>query len=113
MDYIVDFDGIDWVVPEWAAGGTTYKEKRFVGDNRRMRMVEFKEGFHSPGFCNNGHSGIVLKGQFHIDMNGTTVLCKEGETFNYPAGDQYKHKVHMEKGDGALVLFFEVEEEKI
>jgi hypothetical protein len=46
-------------------------------------------------------------------MNGTTVLCKEGETFNYPAGDQYKHKVHMEKGDGALVLFFEVEEEKI
>lgn len=110
MEYIVDFKNIDWVVPDWAGGITTYREKRFVGDNRRMRLVEFSEGFHSPGYCNAGHSGIVLGGRFNIDMNGTDVVCKEGDTFNYPAGDQCKHRVHVNKGDGALVLFFEVEE---
>ena len=111
-EFIVKFDDIKWDVPDWAAdkGITTYREKRYVGDNRRMRLVEFSEGFDSPGFCQAGHSGIVLKGQFHIDLNGTMILCKKGQTFNYPAGPDTKHKVHAQKDDNALVLFFEVEE---
>lgn len=110
--FIVEFDDIEWNVPDWAAsmGIKTYREKRFVSDNRRMRLVEFTEGFVSPGYCDAGHSGIVLKGQYHIDLNGTMVLCKEGKPFDFPAGPDTKHKVHAEKGDNALVLFFEVEE---
>lgn len=102
MDYLINFDSLDWIVPDI---GIRYKA--YVHNNQRVRLAEFSEGFVEAQWCKNGHSCYVLDGSFSIDFNGKIEKYSKEDIVFIPKGETHKHKVIMEVGGFVRLLLFE------
>ena len=62
----------------WSPGGHPLERKKSAGP---LTLLEFDEGFEDPGWCERGHAGYVLDGDFAF-------LLDEGEE-RFSAGDGF------------------------
>ena len=103
MSYIVEFDKMSWNEP--AKG---IKTKVFINGIQQVRLVEFSEGFVEENWCQKGHVGYVINGEFSNDYNGKIERYKKGDTIFIPKGEQAKHKAILGKGEKVTLLLFEL-----
>ena len=105
MSFLVEFDKIEW--NNTAKGMRT---KLFVNGNQQVRLVEFSEGFVEHDWCQKGHAGYVLDGEFSINYSGIFEKYKKGDILFIPKGEQSKHKAILNKGEKVTLLLFEIVE---
>ena len=103
MNYLVEFDKMPW--NESAKGIRT---KTFINGNQQIRIAEFSEGFIEPDWCQKGHAGYVLDGEFSNDYNGELERYKKGDIVFIPKGEEAKHKAVLGKGEKVTLLLFEI-----
>ena len=53
-------------------------------------MVEFTPAME-PHWCENGHIGVVLEGEFEIKFDGDIVTYKSGDGVFIPSGSEHRH----------------------
>ena len=102
MGHLVKFDKLPWEQSDPGA-----RSKTFVSGNRRIRLVEFSEGFIEPDWCRKGHAGYVLDGECALDFNGTLEHFTKGDVIFIPEGEESKHKAVLGKGEKVTLLLFE------
>lgn len=83
--YKVDFDSLPWEAP---MGGVRFRADRHGG--RQLRLVEYTKEME-PHWCDKGHVGYILEGEFEIKFQGETVTYKTGDGVFIPAGEKHKH----------------------
>ena len=101
-DPLINFENMDWERP---APGVRQKVHT-IGD-RRMRLVEFSEGFVEQDWCTRGHAGYVLEGNMSVDFDGMIIDFKAGDGIDIPEGAENRHKAKIAVGKMALLLLFE------
>ncbi|HWI55111.1 MAG TPA: hypothetical protein VNT57_05435 [Desulfobacteria bacterium] len=102
-DILVDFENKQWESP-----GNGVRFKSFLKGNQRLRLVEFSEGFEEKDWCTRGHAGYVLEGSCTIDFKGRLKSFGTGDVLFIPEGQEYGHKVLINKGEKVLFLLFEI-----
>ena len=100
MFAIETFDDLEWESP---GPGCRFKALRQEG--KQLRLVEFTPEFVEREWCEKGHAGIVLQGEFEIDFGGRTLKYREGMPIFIAAGSPHKAR-HL----SSLVRLFLVEE---
>ncbi|MFQ5640198.1 MAG: cupin domain-containing protein [bacterium] len=91
MDHLlIDFENVPWETP---GPGVRTKSKQVAG--KQLRLVEFTRDFVEPDWCEKGHVGYVLKGELHIDFDGTVRHYKPGMGLIIPAGKKFRHKAKV------------------
>ena len=103
MSYLIEFDKLAWNEPV-----TGVRVKIFRLGIQQIRLVEFSEGFVELDWCQKGHAGYVLDGEFSIDYSGKLERYKKGNVIFIPEGEQAKHKVILGKGERVTLLLFEI-----
>jgi len=102
-DYKIIFDKM-----EWQEKITGIKFKEFIVDNKKIRLVEFTDELVEKDWCTNGHLGYAISGKGRVTFfNGQKVIFKKGDFINIPKGENNKHKTQIDKGERALIVFFE------
>jgi quercetin dioxygenase-like cupin family protein len=86
----VNFDSLPW---QSSLKGARYKA--FQQGSRKLRLLEFSQGFIEPDWCTKGHIGYVLDGELDIDFNGSLVRFSAGDGVFIPAGTENKHKAKV------------------
>jgi quercetin dioxygenase-like cupin family protein len=102
-DFHIDFSNINWqsITPG-------LRQKTFIRDGERIRLVEFSEGFQEPEWCTKGHWGYVLQGELTIDFNGKPQKYRAGDGLSIPEGRiESRHKVIIAPGKKALLVLFD------
>lgn len=78
----LDFPDIPW--EDWKKPGVEGRVKiAYVGD-KRIRILELPAGFQEKNWCERGHIGYVLQGQFTIEFKDREVTCGPGMAFVIP-----------------------------
>jgi len=103
MSCIIEFEKLSWNEP--AVG---IKSKTFVNGNQQIRLVEFSDGFVEPDWCEKGHAGYVLDGEFSTVISGKLERYKKGDIIFIPEGERSKHKAVLGAGERVLLLLFEI-----
>jgi hypothetical protein len=85
--YAVDFEELQWESP---MPGMRFKS--FSRDGKKLRIAEFDDQFVEPHWCEKGHVGIVLSGEFEIDFRGKIIRYPEGAAIFIPPGASHAHK---------------------
>lgn len=86
MKYKVDFDSIPWSSPMDGV-----RHKIFPFENKILRLVEFSSEME-PHWCERGHAGYILEGQFQIEFSHSTHIFNAGDGIAIPEGSEHKHK---------------------
>ena len=55
-----------------------------------MRLVEYDKSME-PHWCEKGHVGYVLEGQFEIKFETDTVVFNPGDGIFIPSGKEHRH----------------------
>jgi quercetin dioxygenase-like cupin family protein len=97
--YRVDFEAMGWQSP---AAGVRFKA--FADAARRVRLVEFSEGFHEVDWCRGGHIGMVLQGRCEVDFDGQVIAFGPGDGIFIPPGEPHRHKARVVDGPVRVVL---------
>jgi hypothetical protein len=99
-DARIAFDSLPWESPLEGM-----RVKRFERDGRSIRLVEFSDTFVEPGWCEKGHSGVVLQGAFALEYaDGRREQLSEGDGLYIPATLEGRHKAVVPKGGRTLLL---------
>ena len=83
--YHVDFGTLEWGSP---MRGLRFKAKS--GGGRRLRMVEYTPAMELH-WCDEGHIGYVLEGEFEIKFDSGIVTYKSGDGVFIPSGSEHRH----------------------
>lgn len=83
--YRVVFDELNWETP---VKGLRFKVLRHEG--RQLRLVEYTKEMELH-WCEKGHVGYMLEGQFEIRFDHETQIYAAGDGVFIPAGAQHKH----------------------
>ena len=83
--YKVDFESMPWETPK---GGFRFKANRQGG--RQLRLAEYTKDME-PQWCERGHIGYVLEGQFELRFEGEVVIFNPGDGLFIPTGKEHKH----------------------
>ena len=86
MDYRVDFESLEW---EEAMPGVRHKIIDRTGS--RLRLVEYFNSME-PHWCDRGHIGMILEGEFEIEYDSCTEMYGPGDGVFIPSGDEHRHK---------------------
>ncbi|UCF05175.1 MAG: cupin domain-containing protein [bacterium] len=100
MDYRIDFGSIGWESPI-----TGMRQKAFVHEGKRLRLVEYSNEME-PHWCERGHFGYVLEGELEIVFETVTHQYRKGDGLFIPAGKEHRHMGKVTAGT-ALVIFVE------
>jgi len=101
-EHKVDFSALAWQSP--APG---MRQKIWEAGGKRLRVVEFSQGFVEADWCCRGHLGYVLEGEMEIDFSGDKVGYVAGDGLYIPPGEEHRHKATVL---GQRVRLFLVEE---
>jgi len=83
--YKVDFEAIPWESP---MDGIRCKIKK--QDSRQLRLVEYTR-IMEPHWCEKGHTGYLLEGQFEIKFEKEIHVFNPGDGIFIPSGKEHKH----------------------
>jgi quercetin dioxygenase-like cupin family protein len=85
IQYRVNFNGLPWETP---MSGVRFKVKK--QGERQLRFVEYTKEM-PPHWCEKGHFGYVLEGQFEITFTDRVEVFNPGDGVFIPAGAEHKH----------------------
>jgi len=102
---LVQFENIEWDTSEVGV-----EQKVYSKGNKVLRLLKFKDDFFEKDWCLKEHYGYVLEGEMKIDFNGKIESYKKGEGVWIEYGEEFKHKVIIEKGKEVLLILFETKE---
>jgi quercetin dioxygenase-like cupin family protein len=85
IQYKVDFNGVPWETP---MPGVRFKVNKQSG--KQLRFVEYTKDM-PPHWCEKGHFGYVLEGQFEIAFTHKVEVFNTGDGVFIPAGPEHKH----------------------
>jgi quercetin dioxygenase-like cupin family protein len=83
--YKVDFETVPWDEPMPGV-----RHKVVNRGNVKLRLVEYAKEME-PHWCNRGHVGMVLEGQFEIRYDSGTEVYGPGDGVMIPSGDEHRH----------------------
>lgn len=84
----LDFSGLNWADSPDAPHA---RSKTFEKDGKRIRLVEFSQGYEETGWCEKGHVGYVIEGELEIDFGGgERVRFRQGDGIFIIAGSRHK-----------------------
>lgn len=86
--------------------GVRYKTVNQHG--RRVRLIEFLEGFQEPDWCRRGHIGYVLAGRLEVAFSNRVETFTAGDILLIAAGEEDQHRARVLEGP---VRIFVVEDE--
>ena len=81
----IDFASIPWQAPIPGA-----RSKSVVQGNRRLRLAEYTKKMQ-PHWCEKGHIGYILDGQFEIRFESEVLVFEPGDGVFIPAGRDHRH----------------------
>ena len=89
LQYIVNFDKLDWEEPLEGIKCKIYKHK-----DKQIRLVVYsrKMPLH---WCEKGHYGYILDGKFEIEFQNKTVIYQTGDGVFIPEGKKHKHRAKV------------------
>lgn len=83
--YKIEFDELSWESP---MKGLRFKA--ITRDGQRLRLVEYTQDM-APHWCEKGHVGYILKGEFEIRFDRETVILETGDGLFIPSGPEHRH----------------------
>ena len=83
--YKVTFDDLSWETP---MDGIRFKAVWHGG--KQLRLVEYTKAM-PPHWCEKGHIGYVLEGQFEIAYEKDVEVYDVGDGVFIPSGSEHKH----------------------
>ena len=89
IQYKVHFDDLAWERPMEGIRCKSYKDS-----HRQLRLVVYTREM-APHWCEKGHYGIILDGQFEIEYLDTQVIYQTGDGVFIPPGKEHKHKAKV------------------
>ncbi len=92
MHYRVDFESAPWDSP---MPGVRHKVVEHGG--RRLRLVEYTDEME-PHWCEKGHVGFILQGQFEIGFGDGTSVFGPGDGVFIPSGKEHRHMARVLSG---------------
>jgi ethanolamine utilization protein EutQ (cupin superfamily) len=98
--YKIDFTTMPWETP--LAGLRCKTERR---DGRQLRLVEYSRDM-TPHWCERGHIGYILDGQFEIRFENETLIFNPGDGVFIPPGPAHRHMARV-LSDTVRVVFVE------
>ena len=90
MEYKIDFEDMEWEFP--MAG---VKSKIYRSGRKQLRLVVYSKEM-PPHWCDRGHYGFILEGEFEIEYDGVFI----------PNGEEHKHRART-LTDTVKVIFVE------
>jgi quercetin dioxygenase-like cupin family protein len=110
---------MDWEQLPWEHPAPGVRHKLYREGNRRLRLVEFSNGFVEPDWCTRGHIGTVVEGDLEVVFQSPPctagilpaqprVRFSAGDGVFIPAGQQHGHKATVLSDVVRLVLVEEV-----
>lgn len=73
----------------WVAGAHSLERKK--SDPRwPVALLEFGPAFHDPNWCERGHQGLVLEGEFGLEFETGSVRYPVGESFCVERGTRHR-----------------------
>lgn len=100
----IDFPAMGWDL--WKKPGAEGRVKMTQVGGKRIRILELPAGFREESWCEKGHVGYVLQGEFVVEFKDREVSCGPGMGFIIPDGDP-----HRSRGlPGSPTLVFVVDE---
>ena len=100
MNYKVDFRSIGWETP---IKGLRHKVMK-QGPNQ-LRLVEYTKDME-PHWCEKGHMGYLLEGQFEIRFEREVLVYNPGDGIFIPSGGGHKHMARV-LSEPVKVIFVE------
>lgn len=85
-EYRIRFDALDWITPIEGV-----RCKIHTGGQRQLRLVEYSKAM-PPHWCEKGHTGCILQGQFEIEFEHETQVFHAGDGVFIPDGPAHKHR---------------------
>jgi len=89
MKYKIEFDSIPWDFP---MDGVRHKIFSFL--NKKLRLVEYSSDME-PHWCERGHAGYILEGQFLIEFTNSTQVFNAGDGIVIPDGVEHRHRAKV------------------
>ncbi|SED97814.1 hypothetical protein SAMN05216532_6472 [Streptomyces sp. 2231.1] len=84
----IDFDSIPW--EKWHKPGADGRVKIAYTGGYRVRLLELPAGFNELNWCETGHQGYVLRGEFTIHFDNRSVPCRPGMGFVIPGDERHR-----------------------
>jgi hypothetical protein len=100
FQYKVDFDSIHWESPM-----PGLRCKIAAQGDKRLRFVEYS-GELEPHWCENGHIGYILEGEFEIEFESEILTYRPGDGVFILPGPEHRHKGRV-LTDTVKVIFVE------
>jgi quercetin dioxygenase-like cupin family protein len=94
------FDKLEWESPIEGV-----RHKYIDQNNLRMRLVEYSREM-PPHWCEKGHYGYLIEGQFEIEYENEKVIYRAGDGIFIPDGPDHKHRAKV-LSEKVLVFFLE------
>lgn len=86
MKYRIDFDSVEWSSP---MDGVRHKLVPY--QDKKLRLVEYSSDME-PHWCERGHVGYILDGQFQIEFADGVRIFNAGDGVVIPDGPDHKHR---------------------
>jgi hypothetical protein len=86
MKHRFDFEPVPWASPM-----SGIRHKIFPFEDRRLRLVEYSADME-PHWCERGHAGLILEGQFQIEFADGTEVFNAGDGIAIPDGSEHRHR---------------------
>lgn len=99
-NHLIPFEGMAWENPS-----SGVRQKVFLKEGKRLRLVEFSEEFVEEGWCEKGHAGFVVEGRIWIEFKTGRVEFQAGDGLFISEGDA--HRASVAKGEKAVLVLFE------
>ncbi|WFU44601.1 hypothetical protein QA640_20415 [Bradyrhizobium sp. CB82] len=85
----INLPEISW--DKWSKPGADGRVKLARAFGKRVRILELPKGFDEQNWCDKGHQGFVLEGEFTISFEtGDEFTCKQNDAFVIP--DNIRHR---------------------
>lgn len=100
FQYKINFEELNWEEPIQGVKCKIYKY-----GNKQLRLIVYTKEM-PPHWCENGHYGLVLDGEFEIEFQNEKHIYKSGDGVFIPHGEEHKHKGRV-ISESVKVLFVE------
>jgi quercetin dioxygenase-like cupin family protein len=90
----VDLATLDW--EGWASGAGA-RVKIAAAGGQQVRLFEMGPGFVEPQWCDKGHAGYVVRGEYVTELDGVVWTMRAGQAFILPPGTR-----HRSRNNGSL-----------
>ena len=84
---------------------TGLRARKRIQDGKQLRLVEYTKDME-PHWCEKGHIGYVLDGQFEIRFEREVIVFNQGDGIFIPSGKEHKHMGRV-LSDVVKVIFVE------